>query len=76
MRYIIRSIKYFIYFTLLLVVMLTALRLLHMTGDATDIPSMFKDGYNSLLYIALMFAGVIVSQLRTILKKHPTPQAQ
>jgi len=25
---------------------------------------------------ALMFAGVIVSQLRTILKKHPTPQAQ
>lgn len=58
MRYIIRSIKYFIYFSLLLVVMLTVLRLLHMTGDATDIPSMFKDGYNSLLYIALMFAGV------------------
>ncbi len=25
---------------------------------------------------ALMFAGVIVSQLRTILKKHPAPQAQ
>ena len=25
---------------------------------------------------ALMFAGVIVSQLRTILKKHPTPQTQ
>ena len=58
MRYLIRSIKYFFYFTILLAVMLLALKLLHMTGDATDIPSMFKDGYTSLLYIGLMFAGV------------------
>lgn len=55
MRYIIRSVKYFIYFCLLLVVMLSALRLLHLTGEATDIPSMFKDGYKSLLYIGLFF---------------------
>ena len=58
MRYIIRSVKYFIYFSLMLVVMLFILKTLRMTGDATDIQSMFKDGYKSLLYIALMFASV------------------
>lgn len=60
MRYLIRAIKYFIYFSLLLVVMMAALYALNMTDPtAKDFPSMFfKNGYNSLKLIILIFAGV------------------
>lgn len=60
MRYLIRSVKYFIYFALLLVVMMTALYALRMTDpQAKDFASMFfKNGYDSLKLIALVFAAV------------------
>lgn len=60
MRYFIRAVKYFIYFSILLVVMMAALYALKMTDPgAKDFASMFfKDGYDSLKLIALVFAGV------------------
>ena len=60
MRYFIRAVKYFIYFALLLAVMMAALYLLRMTDpQAKDFASMFfKNGYDSLKLIALVFAGV------------------
>lgn len=60
MRYIIRAVKYFIYFSLLLVAMMTVLYAMNMTDStAEDFPSMFfKNGYDSLKLIILVFAGV------------------
>ena len=60
MRYIIRAVKYFIYFGLMLAVLMAALYALKMTDpQAKDFASMFfKDGYDSLKLIALVFAAV------------------
>ncbi len=60
MRYFIRAVKYFIYFGLMLAVIMVALYALKMTDpQAKDFPSMFfKDGYDSLKLIGLVFAGV------------------
>lgn len=56
MRYFIRAVKYFIYFTLLFIVIMAILVL---TGAAEgDIYTMFKGGYSALWKIALIFAVI------------------
>lgn len=56
MRYFIRAVKYFIYFTLLFIVIMAILVL---TGAAEgDISTMFKGGYSALWKIALIFAVI------------------
>lgn len=56
LKYIIRAVKYFFYFSLLLVIILTILSLAHVIDG--NVETMFRDGYNSLWQIALMFAAV------------------
>lgn len=60
MRYLIRALKYFVYFGLMLIVIMVVLYALRMTDpQAKDFASMFfKDGYDSLKLIALVFAAV------------------
>ena len=55
-KYIIRAVKYFFYFTILLIIILAVLILAHVVDG--NIETMFKDGYDSLWQIALMFAAV------------------
>ena len=55
-RYTVRAVKYFFYFTILLVIILSVLVLAHVIDG--NIETMFRDGYRSLLQIALMFAAV------------------
>lgn len=55
-KYIIRAIKYFFYFTILLIIILAVLILAHVVDG--NIETMFRDGYNSLWQIAIMFAAV------------------
>ena len=57
MKYIIRAVKYFFYFFILLAIMLGILVLAHVTG-ANNIEELFKDGYNSLVKIAIMFGCI------------------
>ena len=57
MKYIIRADKYFFYFFILLAIMLGILVLAHVT-DANNIEELFKDGYNSLVKIAIMFGCI------------------
>ena len=57
MKYIIRAVKYFFYFCILLAIMLGILVLAHVT-DANNLESLFKDGYNSLVKIAIMFGCI------------------
>ena len=54
MRYVIRAVKYFFYFCALLAIMIGILILAHAT-DANNVESLFRDGYNSLVKIAIMF---------------------
>lgn len=56
MKYAVRAIKYFFYYLILLAVILAVLRLLHVVEG--DITQMFRNGYDSLWQIALMFAVV------------------
>lgn len=56
LKYIIRAVKYFFYFSFLLVVILAVLVLAHVVDG--NIETMFRDGYNSLWQIGLMFAAV------------------
>ncbi len=56
MKYAIRAIKYFIYFSVLLVIVLFILAQLKMVPS--DIDGMFRNGYDSIWQIALMFAGL------------------
>lgn len=56
MKYIVRAVKYFLYIIILLVLMMVILILLKVV-DA-DISTMFRNGYDSLWQIALMFACV------------------
>jgi len=56
MKYIIRAIKYFIYFSLMCTVIVTALVLIGAVEG--DINSIFQDGYESIWKIAIFFALV------------------
>ena len=56
MKYIIRAIKYFLYITVLMVLILTILVICG--AVSSDINIMFSNGYNSLLKIELMFLCV------------------
>ena len=54
MKYLIRALKYFVYFVLLLAVILAALILLGLAE--ADPATLFRNGYDSYWQIALMFA--------------------
>ena len=56
MKYLIRSVKYFIYFSLLTTAIVLALVLIGAVEGNID--SIFEDGYNSLWKIAIFFALV------------------
>lgn len=56
MRYIIRAVKYFVYISIIVIVILTALVLLKAVSP--DINVMFTNGWKSVGMIACMFAGV------------------
>ena len=55
-KYIIRAVKYFFYFSFLLIIFMSILVCAHVVDG--NIETMFRGGYNSLLQIALMFACV------------------
>lgn len=55
-KYIIRAVKYFFYFTFLMVLIMSVLVLAHVVDG--NIETMFRDGYDSLWQIAGMFACV------------------
>ena len=55
-KYIVRAVKYFFYFSFLLVIFMTILVCAHVVDG--NIETMFRGGYNSLLQIGLMFACV------------------
>lgn len=56
MKYIVRVIKYFIYVCVLMALILWILSLLHIVEG--NVETMFRDGYKSIGYIALMFLAV------------------
>lgn len=56
MKYFIRAVKYFFYFTILFVVIMAALVFIGVVK--ADVSLMFRDGYKSLWQIALLFAFV------------------
>ena len=56
MKYFVRSVKYFFYFTFLFVVIMAAQVLIGVVKP--DVSLMFRDGYKSLWHIALLFAFV------------------
>ena len=49
MKYIVRAIKYFFYFSILLIIILSVLVLAHVVDG--NIETMFRNGYNSLWQI-------------------------
>lgn len=62
MKYIIRSLKYFVYLTIILILFVAAIYLI--TAKGAPLESMLKDGYNSLWKMALIvlaFAAVYPS---------------
>lgn len=56
MRYFIRSVKYFIYLSVLIVIIMALLVLIKAVEP--DIGTMFRNGYDALWQIALLFAVV------------------
>lgn len=56
LKYIVRAIKYFFYFSIIMIVIMSILVLAHVVDG--NIETMFRDGYNSLWEIGLMFAAV------------------
>ncbi|MBO8478374.1 MAG: hypothetical protein IAB80_05770 [Bacteroidetes bacterium] len=56
MRYFIRSVKYFIYFVLIFIVMMAVLVFIGAADG--NISTMFRGGYSALWKIALMFAVI------------------
>ena len=56
MKYIVRSLKYFVYICIIMALILTALVLLKVVDS--DVTLMFRNGYDSLWQIALMFLVV------------------
>lgn len=57
MRYFIRSVKYFLYFTVLFVIIM-ALLIFAGATEGGDINTMFRGGYKALWQIALLFAVI------------------
>ena len=55
-KYIIRAVKYFFYFTFLMIIIMCVLVLAHVVEG--NIETMFRDGYKSLWQIVVMFACV------------------
>ena len=55
-KYIIRAVKYFFYFTFLMIIIMCVLVLAHVVEG--NIETMFRDGYKSLWQKAGMFACV------------------
>ena len=55
-KYIVRAVKYFFYFTFLMIIIMCVLVLAHVVEG--NIETMFRDGYKSLWQIAGMFACV------------------
>lgn len=56
MKYFIRSVKYFVYFSLLTTVLVTALVLIGAVEG--NVNTIFEDGYESIWKIAVFFAAV------------------
>ena len=56
MKYIIRAVKYYFYFCILLALMLGILSVCHVIEGPVE--GMFREGYDSLIKIAIMFGGV------------------
>ena len=56
MKYIVRAIKYFFYFSILCTVLITALVLIGAVEN--DINAIFEEGYNSIWKIAIFFAAI------------------
>lgn len=56
MKYILRVLKYFVFITLVMALILLVLSLLGVVGK--DVDAMFRNGWNSLWQIALMFLVV------------------
>ena len=56
MKYFIRSVKYFIYLSVLIVIIMTLLVLIN--AIEPDIDTMFRNGYDALWQIAVLFAAV------------------
>ena len=56
MKYLIRSVKYFIYISLIAAIVLTVLVLTNFVSS--DVNVMFVHGWKSIGYIALMFAAI------------------
>lgn len=56
MKYFIRAVKYFFYFTILFAVIMAVL--VFIGAVPSDVGKMFRDGYKSLWQIALLFAFV------------------
>ena len=62
LKYIVRAIKYFFYFSIIMIVIMSILVLAHVVDG--NIETMFRDGYNSLWEIGLMFAAVTAKSAR------------
>jgi hypothetical protein len=56
MKYIVRAVKYFFYFSIITVILMSVLVLLKVVDP--NIETMFRNGYNSLWQIAIMFAVI------------------
>lgn len=56
MKYVIRAVKYFLYFCILLAAMLAILSVTHVIEGPVE--GMFREGYDSLVKIAIMFGCV------------------
>lgn len=56
MKYIVRAIKYFFYFSAIITIIMAIMVMLKLVGP--DVETMFRNGYDSLWQIAIMFATV------------------
>ena len=56
MKYLVRAVKYFFWFSILFVIIMVVLVLLGFSGGSPD--QLFRDGWKSVGYIALLFAAV------------------
>ena len=56
MRYLVRAVKYFFWFSIIFVLIMVVLVLLGLAGGSPD--QMFRDGWKSVAYIVALFAAV------------------
>lgn len=56
MKYLVRAIKYFFWFSIIFIMIMVVLVMLGMAGGSPD--QMFRDGWKSVAYIAVLFAAV------------------